>query len=101
MKIVMGNSPSKVRVYDDEGKDITSDLRIRDINVTVSCDEGPLVQMSCYVDEVVVKDVMKIELTSLVDSADSGDFDEEDEEIEATTLLTGSPEAILDQFKVK
>lgn len=60
MKIVIGKLPSKdFRVYDDNGKDITDQLHIKNLSLKIGYDDYPtLVEMTCYIDSVELLDTM-------------------------------------------
>lgn len=106
MKILVGPNAQDTRVLLDDGRDITSELEISSLLISVDAGEDTRVEMNCYAKEVVVLDLLPGCITASTgeiwktDVTPSYDYSKPPPPQDLQELGVKSPEAILDTFKV-
>ncbi len=52
MKIVFGKTTEDFHIYDDEGKEITGTLAIKELSFTLGKQQQTVVRLTCYADSI-------------------------------------------------
>ncbi len=59
MRIIIPQDPNQFEILDDEGKNITEQLHVKELSLRIANDTMPTtVQLTCYVESVDLLDTM-------------------------------------------